>query len=431
MNEIESKSSRLGRVCLSACLASVVSVACSDDGASIVAGAGAPGRAGSPAGAAGAGGEPAATQPGHVYAQLVVIRTEESAVSYVVLSDTLDASNFSLDDAREFPDFVDIAAVGGQLLVGNTNEPRITRYGISPSLEWEEGDSLSFANQGMESAGFDGMWFADDHTAYAVVEQNVKRVVWDPTAFEIKGVMQDSNLTLARDGYDLWFSQNRDSSSFRWNGPVLRPFSYYDADDLSGPISQIAAYDPVTHQEIAAFDAPCPNLEVSSRDEAGNTYFSTWFYNPTAALYGTGPAPCVVRVKPDLTLDQAWTTDLTQMTGGKYVKVFRYLRDGKAIGTVLDNEQLQLDPATGYDEDMDTEIWQADHWRLWLFDLESGQARPIEGLGAVGATFKWATLGDRTFVFQRYADSARTKVLEIDAAGNTTEHLDTEGWFYE
>jgi hypothetical protein len=212
---------------------------------------------------------------------------------------------------------------------------------------------------------------------------------------------------------------------------VLRPYSYYDADDLSGPVSQIAAYNPSTHLETAGIEAPCPDLSVSSQDEAGNTYFSTWFYNPTLALYGDGPAPCVVRIKPDLTLDTGFTTDFTQLTGGKYVKVFRYLGNGKAIASVLDQETLEADFSGEYDEDVDAAIWEADHWRLWMFDLEAGTAKPIEGVERAGSTFMWAKFGERTFVFQRHADVGRTQVYELQADGTATERFDTEGWFYD
>ncbi len=365
-----------------------------------------------------------------VYAMISIIRTEDSATSYVQLASSLDEP-FSLSAAREFPGFADIAAVNGQLLIGSGDEPRVTRYQIGADLTWEEGESLSFANQGLDSAGFSTMWFANDQTAYAVAGQNIRRVAWDPSAFEIRGVYEDTSLPLERDGYDLWFSNNRESSSFRWNGPVLRPYSYYDADDLAGPVSQIAAYDPATHLEVAALEAPCADLSVSSQDEQGNTYFSTWFYNPTLALYGDGPAPCVVRIKPDLTLDEAFTTDFTQLTGGRYVKVFRYIAEGKAIATVLDHESLDVDFSGEYDEDVDAAIWEADHWRLWMFDLEAGTAQPISGVDTLGSTFMWARFGERTFVFQRHSDVARTKVYEINLDGTASERFDTEGWFYD
>jgi hypothetical protein len=57
-------------------------------------------------------------------------------------------------------------------------------------------------------------------------------------------------------------------------------------------------YDPETHEEASVIDAPCPALEVESRDEAGNAYFSAWTYGPELGMYGDGPAVCVARITP-------------------------------------------------------------------------------------------------------------------------------------
>lgn len=50
---------------------------------------------------------------------------------------------------------------------------------------------------------------------------------------------------------------------------------------------------------------------------------SGWTYGPVLSLFGDGPAPCVRRIKPDSTLDETWTPDLTTWTGGRPVHTFR------------------------------------------------------------------------------------------------------------
>jgi hypothetical protein len=51
-----------------------------------------------------------------------------------VLDDSLDLTSVSLSQAREFPRFASIAAVGGQLLVAGATEPVVTSYMASPGL---------------------------------------------------------------------------------------------------------------------------------------------------------------------------------------------------------------------------------------------------------------------------------------------------------
>ena len=98
---------------------------------------------------------------------------------------------------------------------------------------------------------------------------------------------------------------------------------------------------------------------------------------------------------------------------------------GKALGTVLHVDEVEIDFAAGYDERAAAELDA--HWRLWLFDLEAESAREVRGLGATESGFNWANFETRTFVLLPYDGWARTKVFEIDAEGNATERFDTVG----
>lgn len=363
--------------------------------------------------------------PGPVYALQYRVETDDSVTSYVVLTDTLDVTELSLERAREFSGYAFVTASNGQLLVSDGESPIITRYQITPELDWVEVDRLSFANTGVTggAAGFERHWFLNERTAYLTLDIT-KRVVWDPSELSIRGVMEDSALELTRDGLRLDATFNRQPRALQ--GPVLKAFYYRDEDwFLFGPTTPIAVYDPDTHEETRIIDAPCPALEVATQDEAGNTYFSGWTYGPTLSLFGAGPAPCVRRITPEATLDEEWTPDLRAWTGDRPVHVFRYMRDGKALGTVLHVDEVEIDFAAGYDERAAAELDA--HWRLWLFDLEAESAREVRGLGATESGFNWANFETRTFVLLPYDGWARTKVFEIDAEGNATERFDTVG----
>jgi hypothetical protein len=215
---------------------------------------------------------------------------------------------------------------------------------------------------------------------------------------------------------------------------VYQAFFYHDEDWYDfGTESVITSYDPVTHAERDALSVPCPGLAIATSDEAGYTYFSTWDYLPGFALYGIGPAPCAARLTPEGALDEAWTTDFTALTGGRFVSNFRYIGAGRAIGNVLDAERAAQDLGADFSGPVDPEIvtslWQtAPHWSLWMFDLEAGTARPIEGVDVdLGAGAQFAVLDGRTFVFVPFDEWARSKVYEIDAEGVATEHFEIQG----
>lgn len=360
-----------------------------------------------------------------LYALQTYVFTDDSVTSYVTLTNTLDITSLRPEDAREFPGYAFVSAVDGKLLVSDGETPVITRYEITPELEWRQLDAVSFANHGVTGggAGFERHWFKDATTAYVTLDIR-ERVVWDPTQMLIRGVMADSALELERDGLQLDATFNRQPRVMR--GPVLKPFYYRDADwFMFGPSTPVAVYDPDTHEEQKIIDVPCPALEVPSQDEAGNTYFSAWTYGATLGLYGMGPANCVRRITPEATLDESWNPDLTAWTEGRPVKTFRYMGDGKAVATVLHTDELNIDFTQPYDPDVAAELDL--HWRLWLFDLEAETARPIANIGAIDSAFLWSVFDGRTFVFVPYADWSRSKVFELDAEGNATERYETTG----
>jgi len=211
------------------------------------------------------------------------------------------------------------------------------------------------------------------------------------------------------------------------SGPILKPFFYRDSDwFLFGDTTSIAVYDPITNAEQAVIDVPCPSLEVPSQDEAGNTYFSSWSYGPILGLYGLGPELCVRRITPDSALDASWTPDLSAWTGGRPIKVFRYMREGRAVATVLHADEVDIDVNAGYDEEVALEL--DNHWRLWLLDLEAETARPIDGIEGIGSGFSWANFDGRTFVFVPNADWSRSSVYELDIDGNATKRFETRGF---
>ncbi|MGC4088114.1 MAG: hypothetical protein QM756_09485 [Polyangiaceae bacterium] len=321
------------------------------------------------------------------------------------------------------------APVGGKLLVSSGLKPEITAFDIGFDLSWHEGKTISFANYPFEdNANFYYQYLLDDHTAYMPFDIT-KRLIWDPTDMKLLGTHEDSNVPLENGGLKAQTGGNR--NAVHYQGMVQQPFFYVDDDWFrTGPESVVAYYDPSTHAEVGTVTIPCPGLSMASQDEQGYTYYGTWDFQGTLKLFGDGPNPCFARLKPDLTLDTAWTRDLTDLTEGRYVNNFRYIGGGKAIGNVLHHELLDVDWAGGYDPDVKETIdyKSGDHWRLWLFDLEHDSAQPIAGIDVpVASGAQFAVVDGRTFIFLPYSDWSRSKVYELDASGNASERADTAG----
>jgi hypothetical protein len=351
-----------------------------------------------------------------VYALMTQVYDEDSdgRTVDVELSHTLDLDGVDLRSAREFPGVANLAAVGGRLLVSDGLSPIISEFEISDELDWQPGRTVSFAQYPLDdNANFYYQFILNENTAYLPFEA-FKRIVWDPSAMEIRGEMEDTSLTPTQGNLFIEAGGNR--NGVRYDGPVRQAFYYHDEDWFKyGSESLVAIYDPATHRESRVLHVPCPALSIATRDERGYTYFGTWSSLAALALYRESPAPCVARLTPELELDEAWTTDLTALTGGRYVNNFRYVGQGKALANVFHHELLDADFTTAYDAEVAEAIGKSGpHWRFWLFDLEASTAAPVEGIDvdiADGAQF--AVLDGRTFIFLPFDDWARTKVYEI------------------
>jgi hypothetical protein len=352
----------------------------------------------------------------------------EDRTVYVSLTDTLDIDSVDLKQAREFSGVANLAAIDGDLLISSGTEPTITKFSISEDFTWTERDEVSFAEYPFsDNANFYYQYVLNVQTAYMPYDIT-KRLIWNPTEMVIDEMRDDSKLEIERGSLLAEVGGNRNGIHF--DGPVQQAFYFTDKDYFDfDQGSVIAIYDEKTHDERELISVPCPGLSMASQDEDGYTYYGTWTFQGTRALFGEGPKPCIARLKPDLTLDEDWTTDLRDLTDGRHVNNFRYIGKGRAIGNVLHHEMLDVDWDRGYDADVAETIDQSgEHWRLWLFDLDEGTAKPVDNIDvATSSGAQFAVLDGRTFVFLPYDDWGRTKIYELDAAGKATERADTSG----
>jgi hypothetical protein len=362
-----------------------------------------------------------------LYAMLsIVFDADGNSTSYVVLSDTADVTEVSLDTAREFGGRINIGAYDGGLFVASDEDLSITRYSITDGRQWSEGDRVSFQNQGLEGwqvrlqslVGGDAAYMPFDITG---------RLVWSPSRLEILGARALSRARAGKDGleaycsgWDFELKQGAPVFVCSYNDPV----DYHDR----GNDVDVVVYDAISHEETNVFSVGCPGIGYSSQDEAGNSYLANWDYWPTRALYGLARPACVRRLLPDGTLDETWSPDLTEWTGGRHVMSWKYLRNGKAVGNVLYHEQIASDFTGPVDPDVQSEIENGEHYRPWLFDLDTETARPIEGFADLLWALPVETVDGREFAMLPYDDYGRTEIYELGLDGTATRRLGVTGY---
>lgn len=330
-----------------------------------------------------------------VYLYQIAVYGPDETLQYDVLRRTVDF-NITVDDlkkAREFPGYTGIASIGGHVIAGDSESPFATKYKIGADLSWTQvGEKLNFGDYFMDDT--DGLNFyfqsirgKDMYFFYG--SDRTSRLHWDVEAWKIIAPHEDTKLPLAANGLTLGNMGNR-TGVRDFVGPVVWPFTMTNEDgNKFSDKSWLGVYDPTTHVEKGVIEVPCPGIQQSTKDESGNLYFSTTGYDPTAALYGDAPASCVVKVKPDGTLDTTFPANDLKAWTGSYGVNFRYLAKGKAVANIVHPERLiGVDFNGAYDPDVQCKVWSCELkpdaadpklWDIHVIDIATGTSKIVTG----------------------------------------------------
>jgi hypothetical protein len=365
-------------------------------------------------------------EEGPVYVMMTQVYTTDDRIIYFSTSDSLDITEVSFADATEAPGVANFTTLNGKLYISDGEQPKITQFDVLPDRTLEQTGEISFAAFPLDdNANFYYHYIVDENLAYLPYETS-KRIAWSPKDMTIIGDEPTSTLALTEGAHTLYGGGNRTGVKFP-TGLVMQPFFFADEtfSDFNTR-SRIATYDTTTHDETRVQDTDCIGLTLTTRDEDGNTYFSTNMYSPLKALFDAGPAPCVVKVLPSGDIDTTWTTDLSDLTGGRYAMNFRYLGNGFAFANVLDHESLGLDFTQPYDPEAEAMV-TAESLELWLFDLEANTAKPITGIDLPAEPGQHAVIDGRMFIFVVFDEYGMTRAYEVTEDGVATPKFDVAG----
>lgn len=357
-----------------------------------------------------------------LYAVSTFIFDDTGATAYVALTDSLDEQTIELSSAVEFPGWSSMATMGGAVFIGGGEAPEVTRYAITDEGTLGSGETLSFAEFGYSSVPFSHNVFFDETTAHLRLEET-GRVLWDPTELAIRGAVEAPEIARERDGLSV-SAANFEGLAVRADG-VSWPYFWHDADWYEfHQSSQIGIYGADGALDTL-LDAPCPALNIATADEQGNLYFTGMVDTIAYQLLEAGSSleRCAVRVNAgEHAIAEGWPRRFEELTEGRPSGRFYYLKDGVGILTVFHEERATVDPADAFGSIF------ADHWGLWLVDLDAWRAEPIEGWGFGSSNVFFSRVGARTFLHRVSADFSETKIYEITTAGGVTLQLTVPGY---
>jgi hypothetical protein len=356
-----------------------------------------------------------------LYALSTLIFDDTAASAYVAFMDSLDGRTVSLATSEEFAGWSSIAVQDGALFVGSGDAAELTRYDVSDSGQLGNERTLNFADYGLSSVSFSFNAFVDEARAHLSLEETA-RVVWDHRELSVSGTTEAPQVARQRDNLQV-SAANFEGVAVR-NGEVLWPYFWRDADWYAfHQQSQIAVYDAAGGVR-KLIDAPCPALNIATQDEQGNVYFSGMVDTLAHQLLAPQSSlqRCVVRINAgEDEIAEGWPRRFEELTGGRPAGRFYYLRDGKGLLTVFHQERATLDPE-------DASSIFADHWGLWLVDLNAWQAAPIEAWGFTSSNVLFSKVDGRAFLHVVKSDFSETTLHEVAVDGRTTPQITAPGY---
>jgi hypothetical protein len=342
----------------------------------------------------------------------------DDTTSYVSVLATLDAQTIDYTKAREFGGLVDLWVHDGAVFTADAASLTITRFTVE-GQRLVEGPRVNFTQFGITDFGFWRNTFVSSTKAY-FLNGSESFIVWDPSTMAITGEVALPALE-APAGHKLFPGYSDRATRIR-GGKLYQPLYFTQPDFYQvDAVSRIAVYDVATDALVATLEAPCPGLDFSTVDDAGNLYFSSWVFAAGGAEVLAGPPTCVVKVDAADAVTVAFTP--TELTDGRQGGAFRYLGNGKALLSVLHGDHAApMEP-----RDV-AAVTNGANWKFWTYDLAAGTATQLDSFDwNAGGAYSF-TIDGTTYMLVSAGDYSSTKVYDIANVAAPVERFETQGW---
>jgi hypothetical protein len=405
---------------LAATALALVLLACGDDDD-------ATSRVASPASAADSGSAEPSEGAAPRYIIESMITSDSDRASYVAVLPTLDRSEtVEFSDAREFASYAPADPWKGSLLVNDGQTPKVTQYELDDQGAWVEGPTLLFSAQ--TSLPLERNIAVAGDKAYVPFDRN-NFIAWNPDTFE-KGVELGPPAELPQQRDDDRDLQVNRGYSFELRGSTLfQPYYYADPTfNVFSRESKISVIDTKADKVMKVLTAPCPHLHITTRDKAGNIYLSNGMGSIPAAITSGGKLHnCFVKIPAgSAEIDPAATTDFRDLTDGREGSNLYVISDKLALFNVYHAERDSLGDEPDFDD-----VDNSANYHLWTLDLETMQAKIMDGIDYSGGQTVVFPIDDRVFVTVPAADYSSTEVYEVSAEGSAKKLFDVNGWAFK
>jgi len=321
------------------------------------------------------------------YAVHSIVTSPDGQDGYVTILDSLaQRPKVGLSNAREFSGPSDIWVYEGAVYISGGETPTVTKFTLTNEGQLVDPKVLNFSGRGLTDAAFWNNTFISPTKAY-MLNGLAQYIVWNPTTMEITNTVdlpkiENRNGLIPRPG-------SADRAVIVHNGRLYQPVAWYDeqyahrTDD-----SQVAVFDVNADKFVQMIDAPCPGLDVGTKDDSGHIYFSPWTGGAgTALVLHTAPT-CVVD------LDTATSTatvafKFADVAGGREGSDFHYVGKGKFVFTAFHHERVDVANAKE-----PFGIIGGLNWRIWNYDPQTKQATEMQSVDWNSGAAYWFKIDD-------------------------------------
>jgi hypothetical protein len=352
-----------------------------------------------------------------------VVFSDEGQSTYVSVLSSLARQSPNLDGALELAGWADLWVHERKVFVADGESPVLTRYSLDAAGSLVAEGRLSFQNYGATQAAFWNQLFVAADKAYWFNTEGREIVVWNPDALVTSHTFRLPELPDR--GAVRLTGPSADRSSVVRGERAYVPFYWADWESYSlSEDSVIVVLDTVTDQIISVLSVPCPELNFATVDDTGAIYFSNWGYSALPTVLDGRARACVVRIPAGSdALDPNWSLTFAAVTGGREASALRWIGGGKALLTVFHAERAEIGPKVDR-----LALADAANWRLWMLDLATLDAAPIEQLGWHAFGLYGARIGGDTFLFVPTADYAFTAAYRFFFDGSVEQRWESRGW---
>jgi hypothetical protein len=408
-----SPSTETSRRLLTACLALLLGVGCSDDAVVIPAPGGVAPNVDNPMDVVSL--TPIESSPALLVA--VIVQGPEDRNVYVGAVPEVPTGELDYSRFLEFGS-VDVYTSGGYVFVWDREPARMTRFSVNEDLSLSEGPTVSFERYG--AAGGGENVFVSATRSYLLSPQLDAIIVWNPESMEITGTIEialpgppggtggptlSGNETFAHKGQLVGDNVIWQVVTVNWESNVI------------DHAATLAVASATTDEPVRVIeDSRCAGANGGHVDERGDYYVRADGYWGFFAAYGDSAdsvRTCVLKVPAGtVEFDPSYLVDLGELTGTTINYPWFHVEGSQYLAQVWDSAQTIPDDPNQY--------WYADMKPL-LVDVARGTAAPYSDIDGsiMVASAEYSIDGVSYYELnpQGYVVGGRSDIVELRPEG--------------